>query len=426
MAQIASYVEDLSLSRDIDPHSQMVDDPSPLEVDSSPEEVHEHDLDADSDTGVSTLVPNGPLPIVPRGTFFFSRRTCLVLTSSLRKSSRSLSDEDVIEDVFENGRRYCNSVYFMPNDEPEQTRLSILHQIYLIILEGKLTKAPIKSSITRILDVGTGPGDWAFAIAEQYPNAEVIGTDISVFDDDPECVSPPNVSFDIYDAEGDWAYQEPFDLIHFRGLSGAFSDWPAVYQQAFTHLKPGGYIEVTEFDIAGDRLRTPNAPPNSYLSIYMSAIRSAAEAAGYPRNLEHMRPSALSAIGFEGIQTHDIDVPVGTWSDDPLKKTLGKMTLICVLEGLEALGLRQLTRREGWSAEGVRDLCDKVKAEMVSTRGASDTVRFLVARKPFSGVGSRVKKKRKPRKKKNNNESKGENDAGGDDGVGDKDPPNGD
>lgn len=315
----------------------------------------------------------------------------------------------------------------MPNDEPEQTRLSILHQIYLIILEGKLTKAPIKPNVTRILDVGTGPGDWAFAIGEQYPDAEVIATDISVFDDDSDCASPPNVTFEIDDAEGEWAYQEPFDLIHFRGLSGAFSDWPGIYLQAFKHLKPGGYIEVTEFDIAGDRLRTPNAPPNSYLSIYMSAIRSAAEAAGYPRNMEHLRPSALSAVGFEGIQTHDIDVPVGTWPDDPLKKTLGKMTLICYLEGLEALGLRQLTRREVWTAESVRDLCDKVKAEIVHTKGASDTVRFLVARKPLAEGGSRAKKKRKPRKKKNNNNDdvdvKGGN--GGDDGVETKDLPNG-
>lgn len=313
----------------------------------------------------------------------------------------------------------------MPNDEPEQTRLSILHQIYLIILEGKSTTTPINPNIKRILDVGTGPGDWAFAIGEHYPNAEVIGTDISVFDDDSGCASPPNVSFDIYDAEGEWAYQEPFDLIHFRGLSGAFSDWPAVYQQAYTHLKPGGYIEVSEFDIAGDRLSTPNAPPNSYLSIYMSAIRSAAEAAGYPRNMEHMRHSSLSEVGFESIETHGIDVPVGTWPDDPLKKTLGKMTLICFLEGLEALGLRQLTRREGWTAKGVRDLCDKVKAEMVSMRGASDTVRFLVARKPLGEARQRVKKKRKPRKKKNSHEGEGANSAGGDDGSEDTDIPNG-
>lgn len=70
MAQIASYVEDLSLSRDADPHSQVID-VGPLEVDSSPEESFEHDLDVDSDTGVSALVPNGPLSVASRGTFLF-------------------------------------------------------------------------------------------------------------------------------------------------------------------------------------------------------------------------------------------------------------------------------------------------------------------------------------------------------------------
>lgn len=291
----------------------------------------------------------------------------------------------------------------MPNDESEQTRLSILHQIYLIILDGKLSKAPIKPNITRVLDVGTGPGDWAFAMGEKYPDAEIIATDISVFDDDQECVPPPNVSFEIDDAEGEWVYQEPFDLIHFRALSGAFSDWPAVYQQAYTHLKPGGYIEVTDFGLATDRLHSPNSSPNSYIHIYISAIRSAAEAAGYPRNLEHMCPTALTAAGFADVQTHDVDLPVGTWPDDPLQKTLGKMSLICLLEGLEALGLRQLTRWGGWTVESVRDLCEKVKAEIVSQKGATDTVRFVVARKPLTEGGSGSKKKRKPRRRKKNN-----------------------
>lgn len=55
---------------DIDPHFQMVDD-GPLEVDSAPEGLPEHDSEAESDTGNSQLVPYTiPLPL--RDTVYFS------------------------------------------------------------------------------------------------------------------------------------------------------------------------------------------------------------------------------------------------------------------------------------------------------------------------------------------------------------------
>lgn len=44
--------------------------------------------------------------------------------------------------------------------------------------DGSLHIAPIEKP-QRILDVGTGTGIWALDIAEQFPMAEVIGTDPS-------------------------------------------------------------------------------------------------------------------------------------------------------------------------------------------------------------------------------------------------------
>jgi len=78
----------------------------------------------------------------------------------------------------------------MPNDDTEITRLSILHQVYLLLLGGDLTTAPSPRRLRRVLDVGTGPGDWAIAMGEKYTSSEVIATDISVFQ--PTDV-PPNV-----------------------------------------------------------------------------------------------------------------------------------------------------------------------------------------------------------------------------------------
>jgi hypothetical protein len=278
----------------------------------------------------------------------------------------------------------------MPNDEAEQTRLNITHQIFLILLEGQLTKAPVPVGASRILDVGTGPGDWAVEMGKMYPEAEIIATDISVFDAGPGILGLPNVQFQLDDAEEEeWTYHEPFDLIHIRGLSGAFRNWNAVYRQAFQHLKAGGYIEVAESDPAADNVKLPGNA-NSYFSILAAAMRNTAEAAGFPRDRDHMRPSALTSVGFVDVRVHDITVPMGTWPPDPRQRTLGKMALISFLEGLEARSLRQLTASGQWTAEAVRDLCEKVKREIVTSVGASISVRFVTGRKPMSTAPARL------------------------------------
>lgn len=299
--------------------------------------------------------------------------------------------------VMENGRRYCNKTYLMPNDEHEQTRLSISHQVMLMILDGKLTKAPIPRNITRILDVGTGPGDWAVEMGQMYPHAEVIATDISVFDAGPAVLGLPNVHFQLDDAEEEWTYREPFDLIHMRGLSGAIRNWRHVYQQAFKHLRAGGYIEVVDNDMVADTVQFRNRKEqgNSYYQILVEAMRSATKEKGYPHPQEHLKPSMLLEAGFVDVRVYEIAVPVGTWPQEPRQRTLGKLTLIVILEGLEAKCLRLLTSTGKWTAEEVRDLIEKAKQEIVSTDGITIAVKFVTGRKPMAYAPHRIRHRHK-------------------------------
>ena len=82
------------------------------------------------------------------------------------------------------------------------------------------------------------------------------------------------------------------------------------------------------------------------------------------------------------LKTMTIEVPLGTWVRDQKKWPLGKMALISALEGLEAVGMRLLTRELGWEEEEVRDLCEKVRDEVLE-KGAKASLpcQFLVARK---------------------------------------------
>ncbi len=291
-----------------------------------------------------------------------------------RGSTKSLTDS-AMEQYLENGRRYCSPTYYMPNDDEEQTRLTITHQAFLSVLDGRLTLGRIAPGVTRILDIGTGPGDWAIAVGEQYPDAEIVATDISPF---PSTAVPPNVFFEIDDAQEEWTYADVFDFIHIRGLAGAFPDWPAIYASAMKHLRPGGCLEVADFGLISVR----NGIPGSYIGAFNGACQSAAEKAGTPIGSDHLRKSVIEAAGLSVVKSRVIEVPLGTWSSDRRKAAAGKMALVSALEGLEAMSLRLLTREMAWKPEAVRDLCEKVKGEITRPGVRAFTpCHFVVARK---------------------------------------------
>ena len=54
-----------------------------------------------------------------------------------------------------------------------------MHTLLKLALHGKLFLAPIGDKPLRILDIGTGTGIWAIELGDDYPEAEIIGTDLS-------------------------------------------------------------------------------------------------------------------------------------------------------------------------------------------------------------------------------------------------------
>ena len=124
---------------------------------------------------------------------------------------------------------------------------------------------------------------------------------------------PPNVFFEMDDARGEWTYTKPFDFIHMRGLAGAFSNWAAIYTEARRHLRAGGSLEVADFG----GIKVPDAAPDSYLSIYNGACQSAADKAGTPLGLDHMKKEAFETAGLSLVRSRIFDIPLGTWNPDP-------------------------------------------------------------------------------------------------------------
>ncbi|KAK2041695.1 S-adenosyl-L-methionine-dependent methyltransferase, partial [Colletotrichum somersetense] len=83
-------------------------------------------------------------------------------------------------------------------------REDMKHAMVVHLCSGKLYNAPLKNP-QRVIDVGTGTDIWAIDMADEYPDADVVGIDLSPIQ--PEFV-PPNVHFLVDDADARWLYPE--------------------------------------------------------------------------------------------------------------------------------------------------------------------------------------------------------------------------
>lgn len=108
---------------------------------------------------------------------------------------------------------YRQDSYLLPNDGDEQDRLDLQHKMWLIMLDGNLSTAPIGEP-SNVLDIGTGTGIWAKQFARMHPTSQVVGTDISLIQTSINL--PPNLKFEREDSEDLWVFDHSFDYIHWR------------------------------------------------------------------------------------------------------------------------------------------------------------------------------------------------------------------
>jgi tRNA G46 methylase TrmB len=99
-------------------------------------------------------------------------------------STASLSSS-ILDYRQENGRtyhRYKDGKYHLPNDDQENDRLDLQHNLFLLTFDNKLGLSPPNlpdSKVKRVLDLGTGTGIWAIDFGDEHPEADIIGVDLS-------------------------------------------------------------------------------------------------------------------------------------------------------------------------------------------------------------------------------------------------------
>lgn len=228
-------------------------------------------------------------------------------------------------------------------------RNDLQHSKFLILLGGRLHLAPITEP-HNILDLGTGSGIWAMDMADKHPEARVIGVDIA--STQPQWV-PPNCEFEIEDIENDWLWRpDSFDFIFGREILMAIRDWSKVIQQAYDHLKPGGYLElastVAKVGCDDDTWNEEIAKDSAYNKIGLTffELHQALE-------VDPAAPlkwkSQLTEAGFEDVEEYVFKIPTNPWPKDKRLKQIGAFEITQFRDGVANLFER------GWTQVLMRD-----------------------------------------------------------------------
>ncbi|KAH6605947.1 hypothetical protein Trco_005100 [Trichoderma cornu-damae] len=286
--------------------------------------------------------------------------------------TRSLTDS-IRQHIIDGGLRYHAyhaGQYAFPNDETEQYRDDLKHNLTIHLCEGSYFYAPIHDRLSQpgaeVLDLGKSLQSIPpKLLADKYPNATFHGMDLSPIQ--PDWV-PENVLFVVDDIEHEagWTYPEnTFDYIHIRHTCHSMKNraelWSRVYKQ------PGGYIEVQEFQYAAacddDSCNEPYAWRD-----FLRYLEDGLAALGSNLNAVLSVQDELAAAGFRGLRRLDLKCPNGPWPKLRRLQECGHILRDVIMWGLVGLARRPFHNGLGWTPIQIEMFLVDVRKSIIAER----------------------------------------------------------
>ncbi|KAK8040255.1 hypothetical protein PG991_000043 [Apiospora marii] len=279
----------------------------------------------------------------------------------------SIFPNEVVYD--EQGRTfqaYREDGYYLPNDPKEQDRLDFQHNVYKLLIEGRLYLAPIRDP-RHVLDLGTGTGIWANEFAQAHPEARVLGTDLTLIQPTHRPL-PPNVSFIQEDAEEDeWSVPTGFDFIHVRELYMSIKDHMKMLRNIYKHLAPGGWIEVQDVRVAFHSYDGSSA--GSALERHAQLLGEGLTRLGRDITALDRYRTMLADLGFveDTIREHIMPLPCSNWPEGAANahyRRAGQFQMINITQVVESVTCKVLAVAGVSKGENQR-LAGEVRAQQI-------------------------------------------------------------
>lgn len=154
-----------------------------------------------------------------------------------------------------------------------------------------------------------------------------------------------------------------------------------------SHLKPGGYVEVQEFQYVAACDDASCDGPYAWRD-FLACLAAGLAALGSRLNAIEAAEAELRAAGFGDVRCHDLKSPVGPWPRKTRLHECGTMLRDAIMCGLVGLSRRPFRDGLGWTSVQIEMFLVDVRRDL--TREAAGLPRFhsyfpfrsIVARKP--------------------------------------------
>jgi len=130
-----------------------------------------------------------------------------------------------------------------------------------------------------------------------------------------------------------------------------------------SHIKPGGWIELHELDYVCHC--DDGTQPETYkFAELMKYVREAL----YVMGVDFFGATKLSGYmrdaGFVNVTQRVLKLPIGGWAQNPLLRKAGEYYQAVVLDGLQGIAMRPITKLLNWSPESVEAYLPEVRKDI--------------------------------------------------------------
>ncbi|KAL0087804.1 S-adenosyl-L-methionine-dependent methyltransferase [Phycomyces blakesleeanus] len=188
---------------------------------------------------------------------------------------------------------------------------------------GRNYNVPLKSP-SLIIHWCCGTGIWCLELAEEFPDAKVIGIDFKTAPLQNIAETRTNLTFqDITICEGHTGLEgypdNAVDYVMMRDVwivNSPIHKWHNILKQVLRILKPGGWIEIIEQDIRVSKPGPSFVILNKYGNMFLENIQARP---GILEELEDM----LKDTGYTNINSTIVELPLGEWASIPTMRESG-------------------------------------------------------------------------------------------------------
>jgi SAM-dependent methyltransferase len=210
------------------------------------------------------------------------------------------------------------SDYINNTESPGELARLIKQSILLDACRPAIPRAFQDRTFGRILDIGCGPGSWAMTVAHLFPDADVIGVDISHVMIDyattrASILPENNVCFEVKDALN--PSHVPFEDTEYDFINVSLASswvptaaaWKHLLQQCFCMAQHRGVVAVTESELALTTSKAFNRLQTIILAAFQASGRS--PSVGQSFGVATHLGRTLRAVGFQqvGIEVNAFD-----------------------------------------------------------------------------------------------------------------------